>query len=175
MGTEWNGRVRSEEEWTYKKNRILMNGSKETDMFMTIVDTSVYKIRQSCLGMCGRNRYVPIRAMERYHTSHTKTTLPTRQSAPRPIRQSDHTKTSWPSSSYANWSGMGMSPVHLARYSERGKKTKQTKNEPKNKKRWEDNIREWTGLEFAKSQRAVENREKNGGNWLWSHLCCPKV
>ena len=26
--------------------------------------------------------------------------------------------------------------------------------------RWEDNIREWTSLEFAKSQRAVENREK---------------
>ena len=33
------------------------------------------------------------------------------------------------------------------------------------KKSWEDNIREWTGLEFAKSQRAVENRE-NGENWL---------
>ena len=28
------------------------------------------------------------------------------------------------------------------------------------RKRWEDNIREWTGPEFAKSQRAVENREK---------------
>ena len=29
------------------------------------------------------------------------------------------------------------------------------------RKKWEDNvIREWTGLEFAKSQRAVENREK---------------
>ena len=28
------------------------------------------------------------------------------------------------------------------------------------RKRWEDNIREWTSLEFAKSQRAVENREK---------------
>ena len=28
------------------------------------------------------------------------------------------------------------------------------------KKRWEDNIREWTGLEFGKCQRAVENREK---------------
>ena len=27
-------------------------------------------------------------------------------------------------------------------------------------KRWEDNIRKWIGLEFAKSQRAVENREK---------------
>ena len=39
-------------------------------------------------------------------------------------------------------------------------------------KRWEDNIREWTGLEFAKSQGAMENRE-NGGNWLRSDLWCP--
>ena len=31
------------------------------------------------------------------------------------------------------------------------------------RKRWEDNIREWTGLEFAKSQRAVENRVKTEG------------
>ena len=28
------------------------------------------------------------------------------------------------------------------------------------RKRWEDNISEWTGLEFDKSQKAVENREK---------------
>ena len=28
------------------------------------------------------------------------------------------------------------------------------------RKRWEGNIREWTGLEFGKSQRAVESREK---------------
>ena len=28
------------------------------------------------------------------------------------------------------------------------------------RKRREDNVREWTDLEFAKSQRAVENREK---------------
>ena len=28
------------------------------------------------------------------------------------------------------------------------------------RKRWEDSIREWTGLEFGKSQRAVENRGK---------------
>ena len=27
-------------------------------------------------------------------------------------------------------------------------------------KRWEDNIWEWTGLEFTKAQRAVENRKK---------------
>ena len=30
------------------------------------------------------------------------------------------------------------------------------------RKRWEDNIREWTDLEFGRSQRAVENREKVG-------------
>ena len=29
------------------------------------------------------------------------------------------------------------------------------------RKRWEDKLREWTGLEFAKSQRVVEN----GGKW----------
>ena len=28
------------------------------------------------------------------------------------------------------------------------------------RQRWEDNIREWTGLEFGRSQRAAENREK---------------
>ena len=28
------------------------------------------------------------------------------------------------------------------------------------RKRWEDNIREWTGLEFTKSQRVVESSEK---------------
>ena len=27
------------------------------------------------------------------------------------------------------------------------------------RKRWEDNIREWASLEFAKSERAVENRK----------------
>ena len=40
------------------------------------------------------------------------------------------------------------------------------------RKRWEDNIKEWTGLEFGKSQRAVENREK----WrklVANHLWCP--
>ena len=43
---------------------------------------------------------------------------------------------------------------HLARHSERGRRQERPR------KRWEDSIREWTGLEFAKSQRAVENREK---------------
>ena len=34
--------------------------------------------------------------------------------------------------------------------------------EGRQRKRWEYNIREWTGQEFAKSQRAVENMEKTG-------------
>ena len=42
---------------------------------------------------------------------------------------------------------------------------KEGRRHGRQRKRWEDNISEWTGLEFAKSQRAVENRE-NGGNWL---------
>ena len=41
------------------------------------------------------------------------------------------------------------------------------------RKRWDDNIREWTGPEFAKSQRAVKNTEKNGENWVWNHLWRP--
>ena len=35
-----------------------------------------------------------------------------------------------------------------------------TVKEGRQRKRWEDNIKEWTGLEFANSQRAVETREK---------------
>ena len=34
------------------------------------------------------------------------------------------------------------------------------KRQGRQRKRWEDNIWEWIGLEFAKPQRAVENREK---------------
>ena len=40
------------------------------------------------------------------------------------------------------------------------------------RKRWEDNIREWTGLEFTKSQKAVENMKK-WRKWLQNHLWCP--
>ena len=43
---------------------------------------------------------------------------------------------------------------HLGRHNERGKKTRQTAEEVGRQHR------EWTGLEFTKSQRAVENREK---------------
>ena len=45
-------------------------------------------------------------------------------------------------------------PYHLARHSEGGKKTRRTEEEVGRQHR------EWTGLEFGKSQKAVENREK---------------
>ena len=34
------------------------------------------------------------------------------------------------------------------------------RRQSRQRKRWEDNTREWTGLEFGKSQKAVENRGK---------------
>ena len=40
------------------------------------------------------------------------------------------------------------------------------------RKRWEDKIRDWTGLEFGRSQRAVENRG-NGRNWLLKSFAVP--
>ena len=43
-----------------------------------------------------------------------------------------------------------------------------TKRERRQKKRWENDIREWTGLEFTESQRAVEDKE----NWVGSHIRC---
>ena len=54
---------------------------------------------------------------------------------------------------------------HVSRSSSLAKTTLQgivkgRRRQNRQRKRWEDNIREWTGLEFAKSQRAVENREK---------------
>ena len=41
-----------------------------------------------------------------------------------------------------------------------GHTVKGERRKGRQKKRWEDNIREWTGLEIAKSQRAMENRGK---------------
>ena len=43
---------------------------------------------------------------------------------------------------------------------------KRGRRQGRQKKMWEDDIREWTGLEFTKSQRAVLRTEKNGGNWM---------
>ena len=47
------------------------------------------------------------------------------------------------------------------------------RRQARQKKRWEDNINEWTGLEFFKPLLRQWRTEENGGNWLWSHLWCP--
>ena len=115
-------------------------------------------------------------ATARYYTSHTKTMLPTRKSGPRSSRRSDYEdlltivkrrKLQWSCLPFIR-----SSQNHLARHSERGKKTglaktilqggvKGGRRQGRQRKRWEDNFREWTGLGFGKSQRALEN----GGKW----------
>ena len=40
------------------------------------------------------------------------------------------------------------------------------------KKRWEDNIKEWTGMDFASSTRAAE-KGQDGKGLLQIHLWCP--
>ena len=62
------------------------------------------------------------------------------------------------------WYGHVSRPSILAKTILQGT-VKGERRQSKQTKRWGDNIREWTGLEFANSQRTVENRE-NGGNWL---------
>ena len=49
-----------------------------------------------------------------------------------------------------------MSPVQLIWSKPSCKAQWEEDKADRKKKRWEDNIREWAGLEFAKSQRAVE-------------------
>ena len=40
------------------------------------------------------------------------------------------------------------------------------RRQDRQRKLWEDNIREWTGLQFGKSQEGIENREKWREHWL---------
>ena len=53
-----------------------------------------------------------------------------------------------------------MSPIHQVWPKPSCKALLKGRKQGGQKKRWEDNIKEWTGLDFAKLQRAVDNREK---------------
>ena len=57
------------------------------------------------------------------------------------------------------WYGLVSRSSGLAKTILRGT-VKGGRRQGRQRKRWKDNIREWTGLEFAKSQRTVENRGK---------------
>ena len=55
---------------------------------------------------------------------------------------------------------MVISPIHQVWPNHLAGTVKGGRRQGRQRKRWEDNISEWTGLEFGRSQRAVENREK---------------
>ena len=55
---------------------------------------------------------------------------------------------------------MVMSPVHKVWPKPSLQGAVKGRRQGRQRKRWENSIWKWTGLEFAKSQRAVENREK---------------
>ena len=57
------------------------------------------------------------------------------------------------------WYGHSSSSPGLAKTILQGT-VKGGRRQGRQRKKWEDNIGEWPGLEFGKSQRAVENREK---------------
>ena len=44
-----------------------------------------------------------------------------------------------------------------------GQSERKKKKRGRQKKRWEDNIKEWTGMDFVSSTRAAENRTR----WKW--------
>ena len=67
------------------------------------------------------------------------------------IVKHDHTKLQW----YGNVSRSSGLAKTILQGSVRG-----GRRQGRQRKRREDNIREWTGLEFGKTQRAVENRGK---------------
>ena len=83
--------------------------------------------------------------------------LPTRKSVPRSSRQSDHTKTIVKRRKL-QWYGHASCSSGLAKIILQGT-VKRGRKQGRQRKRWEDNIRKWTGLEFAKSLKAVENRK----------------
>ena len=57
------------------------------------------------------------------------------------------------------WYGHVSRPSGLAKTILQGT-VKGGRRQGRQRKRWEDNIREWRGLEFGRSQRTVENRGK---------------
>ena len=104
-------------------------------------------------------------ATARYYASLTKTMLPKRKSVPWSSRQSDHTKTSWPSKRDVNCSGMVMSNVHQVwpklscKAQWKGKEDKADRG--RGGKTTSGNGQAWS----SPSPRGQWRTKKNGGNW----------
>ena len=113
--------------------------------------------QQSC-----KEEYKPWKwdATARYYASHTKTMSPTRSPCQDPAGDWTHENLLSIVKRYElQWYGHVSRSSGLAKTILQGT-VKGGRRRGRQKKMWEDNIREWTGLEFAKSQRALENREK---------------
>ena len=80
--------------------------------------------------------------------------LPTRKSVPRFSRPPEHHKET---QTAVAWSCLPF--IRPGQIILRGT-VKGGRRQGRQRKRWEDSIRELTDLEFAKSQRAIENRKK---------------
>ena len=106
-------------------------------------------------------------ATARYYTSHTKTMLPMK-SVPRSSKQSGPHKDL---RCKLQWYGHVSHSSGLAQTILQGG-VKGGGRQGRQRKRWEDNIR--TGQTWnSASSRGQWRAEKNGGNWLRSHLWCP--
>ena len=57
----------------------------------------------------------------------------------------------------SRWFGHVSRPSGLAKIILQGIVKEKRKKRGRQKKRWEDNIKEWTGMDFASSTRAAEN------------------
>ena len=75
------------------------------------------------------------------------------------------------------WFGHVSRPFGLAKTVLQGT-LKGKRKRGRQKKRWEDNIKEWTGMDFASSTRAAENRTRWKGIvaiHLWSPCDLPRL
>ena len=112
-------------------------------------------------------------ATARYNASHTKTMLPTGKSVPRSRgsrttrRPLDHCKETQTAVVWSCLLSIRSGRNHLARHSEKGKKTRQTEEEVG---------RQHQGMDRPGVRQVPEGsgeQGKYGGNWLRNHLWCP--
>ena len=107
-----------------------------------------------------RIQAMEMRCYARYYASHTKTMLPTRKSVPRSSRAiGPHEDLTTVKRRKLQWYVHVSRSSGLARTILQGT-VKGGRKQGRQRKRSEDNMREWTGLEYAKSRKAVEGRRK---------------
>ena len=120
-----------------------------------------------------KDEYKPwkLGATARYYTFHTKTMLPTRKSVPRSSKWTtrkppDDRKGKQTAVVWSRFPFIRSGQNHLARHSERGKKTRQREEEVGSHHQ---------GMDRPRVRQVPEGsgERKNWENWLQNHLWCP--